>query len=196
MMEMCLRSIMLGKKLRDVPTNTSGVYCFYDLDDTAAYAGLSSDVRGRLRQHLIRQDSSVVSYGRLDIQDISRVEYWETTDTDAAEDSLIHDQRPYLNFGDGSENSAHNSPIDTGNPDGNIRLISHREQAFREEPYARSKQKLEHISRMIDKIKIAGHSTRTKRTLYEHKQILETNLAVFLGIEDPEQAELDFSSES
>jgi excinuclease UvrABC nuclease subunit len=97
---------MLGEKLRDVPTEIPGVYCFYDLDDTPVYVGQSSDIRSRLRQHLVRQDSSVVSYGRLDIWDLSRLEWWETSDKDIAEEALVHKYSPYLNFEDGSETAA------------------------------------------------------------------------------------------
>ncbi|WP_410320857.1 GIY-YIG nuclease family protein [Natronomonas sp.] len=51
------------------------MYCMYDLDGKPAYAGKTSGLRGRLRQHFIRQDSSVVSYGRLDIWDIAAVDW-------------------------------------------------------------------------------------------------------------------------
>ncbi|MFC6954769.1 GIY-YIG nuclease family protein [Halorubellus litoreus] len=184
---------MLGKKLRDVPTGTPGVYCFYDLDDTPAYAGQSSDIRSRLRQHLVRQDSSVVSYGRLDVWDISRLEWWETSDKDVSEEALLHERAPYLNFGDGSKSAVQNAPISLEHPDGEVRLLSQEEQEFREEPYTRSKQKLEHISRMLDKIKLAGHSASTKRTLYEHQRILQTNIAEFLDLDESEQVNFEYS---
>ena len=37
---------------------------------------------------------------------------------------------------------------------------------------------------MVDKIKYANHSDDTRRTLYEHKRILEQNLQEFLGVGD------------
>lgn len=51
--------------LTTVPTGP-GVYCMFDLDDAPAYAGQIGNLRSRLRQHFIRQDSSVSSYGRFD----------------------------------------------------------------------------------------------------------------------------------
>ncbi len=62
--------------------------------------------------------------------------------------------------------------------------MSEDEQVFRRQPYNRVKQKIEHIKRMVDKIKYANHSDDTRRTLYEHKRILEQNLQEFLGVED------------
>jgi hypothetical protein len=132
-----------------------------------------------------------VSYGRLDIWDISRFEWWKTDDRDAAEQALLSHHSPYLNFGTGSDELTSNPPIDLSNPDGEVRLISAEEEAFRAEPYTRSKQKLEHLSRMVDKIKLAGHSDDTKRTLYEHHRILMANVAEFLALEDPHQSDLE-----
>ena len=76
---------MISQSLKTVPTNTPGIYCMFDLDGEPAYAGQTSKLRSRLRQHFIRQDSSVVSYGRLDIWDIAFVDWWSTPDTDQAE---------------------------------------------------------------------------------------------------------------
>lgn len=58
------------------------------------------------------------------------------------------------------------------------------EQEFRRQPYNRVKQKIEHINRMVDKIKYANHSDDARRTLYEHKRILEENLQDSLGVDD------------
>ena len=71
-----------------------------------------------------------------------------------------------------------------------MELVSEEELVFRSDPYNRSKQKLEHLLRMMDKIKLAGHSEDTKKTLYEHKRILSENIAEFLGV-DPKQKEYD-----
>ena len=181
---------MIRETLRTVPTNTPGVYCMLDLDGKPAYAGQTSKLRSRLRQHFIRQDSSVVSYGRLDIWDIAFVDWWSTPDTDQAERALLSEYRPYLNFD--AEISAPSSTIsiDLENPDGTIELVSKKELEFRSEPYNRSKQKLEHLLRMIDKIKLAGHSDDTKKTVYEHQRIFLENIAEFLGVE-PEQRKGD-----
>ncbi|AGN01165.1 hypothetical protein L593_06080 [Salinarchaeum sp. Harcht-Bsk1] len=62
--------------------------------------------------------------------------------------------------------------------------MSDQEQEFRRQPYNRVKQKMEHINRMVDKIKYADHSDDTRRTLYEHKRILEENLQEFLGVDE------------
>ena len=49
---------------------------------------------------------------------------------------------------------------------------------------------------MVDKIKLAGHSDDTKRTLYEHHRILKANLAEFLALEDPHQSDVEEWSDS
>jgi hypothetical protein len=72
------------------------------------------------------------------------------------------------------------------NPDGKIQLVSESELAFRSEPYNRAKQKIDHISRMLDKIKISNHSDKTKKTLYEHQRIFHENLIEFLNIKPEE----------
>lgn len=83
--------------LTPIPTDP-GVYCMFDLDDTPTYAGQTSNLRSRLRQHFVRQDSSVSSYGRLDPWDIASVEWWTTEQTDNAEQDLLGEFQPYLNF--------------------------------------------------------------------------------------------------
>jgi len=65
--------------------------------------------------------------------------------------------------------------------------MSDDEQAFRRQPYNRVKQKIEHINRMVDKIKYANHSDDTRRTLYQHKRILEENLQQFLDVDEIDQ---------
>lgn len=172
---------MISKQLQTIPTHTPGVYCMYDLDEEPAYVGKSGDLRSRLRQHFIRQDSSVVSYGRLDIWDIASVDWWEATNTDRAEIALISEFNPYLNFE--SDMTTLSDTIDAHSPDGTMKLISEEEQEFRSDPYHRSKQKLEHLLRMIDKIKLAGHSDDTKKTLEQHQRIFSENVAEFLDVE-------------
>ncbi|WP_235853612.1 GIY-YIG nuclease family protein [Halosimplex salinum] len=183
---------MLSEKVKQVPTNTPGVYCLFDLDGEPAYGGKSSDVRGRLRQHFIRQDSSVASYGRLDIWDISHLWWWETDQYALAEQHLLEQFSPYLNFDTEHEQPVDSTPIQLDEPTGKIQLIDEEERAFRSQPYNRTKQKLEHLSRMVDKIRLAGHSEKTKQTLYEHQRILQENMGDFLDLSPSEvQAELD-----
>ncbi|WP_049969015.1 GIY-YIG nuclease family protein [Haloferax prahovense] len=187
---------MLGEQLKTVPSGESGVYCMFDLDGEPAYAGRSSDLRSRLRQHFVRQDSSVVSYGRLDIWDIGRVDWWQTPHDKDAEEQLLAHYRPYLNFEEVTAVGDVKTHIDPTCPDDSVALASDDEQRFRSEPYNRTKQKLEHISRMVDKIKLSGHSDDTKRTLYEHERILRENLAEFLDIDAPgEQSTLSIWDE-
>lgn len=159
----------------------------YDLDGEAAYAGKTSNLRGRLRQHFIRQDSSVVSYGRLDIWDIAYLDWWGTKQTDTAERVLLSVLNPYLNFPDEGSSPVEEDIIDTETPTGSVALASDEELEFRAEPYNRAKQKLEHLTRMIDTIKLAGHSNDTKRTLYVHKRIFSENAAEFLDVKPEEE---------
>lgn len=176
---------MISETLGSVPTGTAGVYCMFDLDGEPAYAGQTSALRSRLRQHFIRQDSSVVSYGRLDIWDISYVEWWQTTQQDAAEQQLLSAYTPYLNFDSEVAGGDVKQPISITDPSGTLELLSEDELEFRVQPYNRAKQKLEHLLRMLDKIRLAGHSDRTKRTFYEHNRILQENISEFLGVESP-----------
>ncbi len=155
----------------------------YDLDGEPAYVGRSSQLRARLRQHFVRQDSSVVSYGRLDIWDIAYVDWWETEQTDAAENHLLTDRQPYLNFDAEMSAPTGECPADVEDPSGTIQLLSEEELEFRTQPYNRAKQKLEHLRRMIDKIRLAGHSSDTKETFYEHNRIFQEAVSEFLGVE-------------
>jgi len=72
----------------------------------------------------------------------------------------------------------------TNEPDGRIELMSEEEVQFRSEPYNRSKQKLEHISRMLDKIKLADHGDATRATVEEHHRILEKHIMEFLDADE------------
>lgn len=155
----------------------------FDLDDMPTYAGQTSNLRSRLRQHFIRQDSSVASYGRLDPWDIAYVAWWTTEQTDQAEQTLLSELQPYLNFTAENDSGPSQDAINIKAPDGRFALMSDEEQEFRRQPYNRVKQKTEHINRMVDKIKYANHSDDTRRTLYEHKRILEENLQNFLGVD-------------
>lgn len=156
----------------------------FDLDNTPTYAGQTTNLRSRLRQHFVRQDSSVASYGRLDPWDIASVAWWTTEQTDAAEQDLLSEFQPYLNFAAENDTQSSQGEIDVEEPDGTFALMSDEEQTFRRQPYNRAKQKIEHINRMVDKIKYANHSDDTRRTLYEHKRIFEENLQDFLGVDD------------
>lgn len=171
---------MISEELKSIPTKTSGVYCMYDLDNQPTYAGQTSKLRTRLRQHFIRQDSSVVSYGRLDIWDIAYVNWWKTEEPDPAEQRLLAELDPYLNFDSEMVGHRESTDIDIGKPDGTLKLVSDEELEFRSSAYNRSKRKLEHLSKMIDKIKLANHSAETKEKFYEHQRILEESMDRFL----------------
>ena len=180
-----MNSETISEGLKSIPRGKSGVYCIFDLDDEPAYAGKTSNLRSRLKQHFVRQDSSVVSYGRLDIWDVYRVEWWRVDEPDEAEQMLLSSHRPYLNFESEMSSSTQGDVIDLSNPDGVLELITEEELEFRSEPYNRSKQKLEHLTRMIDKIRLAGHSEETRKTVYEHQRILQKSMSEFLGVDDP-----------
>jgi hypothetical protein len=178
---------MISEGLKSVPRKKPGVYCMFDLDGEPAYAGQTGNLRSRLKQHFVRQDSSVVSYGRLDIWDIHRVEWWMVEETDEGEQVLLSDYQPYLNFEDEISSSTQPDVIELKDPDGVLELITEEELEFRSEPYNRTKQKLEHLTRMIDKIRLAGHSEETRKTVYQHQRILRENMSEFLGVENPDQ---------
>ncbi|KXA89209.1 hypothetical protein AKJ57_05680 [candidate division MSBL1 archaeon SCGC-AAA259A05] len=167
-------------EISDFP-ECAGVYCIFDLDETPAYGGQTSNLKGRMKQHFIRQDSSVVSYGKLDVWDIYYVLWWETDRIDKAEKELISFFQPYLNLEDYRQiDPGDMDIINPENPSGKLRIISENESRFRRSAYNRAKQKLEHVSRMIDKIKFAGHTEETRKTVYEHMRILKRNLDKFL----------------
>lgn len=182
---------MLSDKMRDVPNNTPGVYCLFDLDGHAAYGGKSGDLRRRMREHFIRQDSSVVSYGRLDIWDISHLYWWESDKHSIAERHLLEEYDPYLNFSEEHPTPKQPSPIDLEKPNGVVRLLNDEEREFRRQPYNRTQQKLDHLSRMVDKIRLAGHSEQTKQTLYVHLGILQENMRTFLDLDSGSQTDLE-----
>ena len=169
--------------LSPIPTEP-GVYLMYDLNEKPTYAGQSTDLRSRLRQHFVRQDSSVTSYGRLDLRDIASVAWWTTDQTDRAEQDLLKKSQPYLNFSAEINPQWHQDEIEVEEPDGTFAVILDEEKEFRRRPYNRAKQKIEHINRMLDKIKYADHSDDTRRILYEHKRIFEENLQEFLDIDN------------
>ena len=55
----------LRDRVNNLPSK-SGVYCFYDVNDEPAYVGKTGrSIKSRLKQHLIKQDSSISSYENL-----------------------------------------------------------------------------------------------------------------------------------
>ena len=169
----------LKEKIKKIP-NEPGVYCFFDLEENPAYAGKTGrSIRGRIREHLIRQDSSAASYGKFDPWDIYYVLYWETENVDTAEDELIARLNPYLNI---ESRETKEKDVDIENPTGRLNVISGEEAKFRKQPYNRTKQKLEHLERLLDKIKLAEHTQDTQKLLYEHLDVMEENLEEFLDV--------------
>lgn len=169
----------LGDRLRDAPTD-SGVYAMVDIAGLPAYVGRSSNLRSRLRQHFIRQDSSVVSYGRLDVRDIATVAWWETDDDKVAEQALLFEYEPYLNFG---EELTHpiETPIDVTHPDGVIQIRTDDERQQAGQPYVRAQRKLEHLKRLLDKVDFAAHTPETQQAIYAHLSILRTVIDDYLN---------------
>ena len=51
---------MIDFSLRSIP-KTAGVYAMYDRNGSVAYVGLSTNLRGRIEQHVIRRDTSVAT---------------------------------------------------------------------------------------------------------------------------------------
>ncbi len=51
---------MIDFSLRSIP-KTAGIYAMYDRSGGVAYVGLSTNLRGRIEQHIIRRDSSVAT---------------------------------------------------------------------------------------------------------------------------------------
>lgn len=171
-------------RMSDIPSQP-GVYRIIDLDGETAYVGQTgSSIRSRLRQHFVRQDSSVVSYGRLDPWDIRQVDWWVTESGEAklAEQQLLSIENPYLNFGQFLPETSERI-INSDEPNGRFHLVKGQELEFRRKPYYRAKRKLEHMTRMLDKIKFADHSDQTRGSLYEHLAILEENIDSFLDVE-------------
>lgn len=70
----------ISKLIRQAP-KTAGIYAMYERngDSNAAYVGISSNLRNRLRQHMIRRDSSIttsVSAVRLEPDFIEKICWW------------------------------------------------------------------------------------------------------------------------
>ena len=51
---------MIDFSLSSIP-KTAGIYAMYDRSGGVAYVGLSTNLRGRIEQHIIRRDSSVAT---------------------------------------------------------------------------------------------------------------------------------------
>ena len=70
---------MISLSLSQIPKN-SGIYAMYDRNGGVAYVGLSKNLRNRIKQHIIRRDSSVttgVSATILNPDKISRICWWQ-----------------------------------------------------------------------------------------------------------------------
>lgn len=69
---------MIDFSLRSIP-KTAGIYAMYDRSGGVAYVGLSTNLRGRIEQHMIRRDSSAatgVSATVLNPDKVARICWW------------------------------------------------------------------------------------------------------------------------
>ena len=69
---------MIDFSLSSIP-KAAGIYAMYDRSGGVAYVGLSTNLRGRIEQHMIRRDSSVatgVSATVLNPDKVARICWW------------------------------------------------------------------------------------------------------------------------
>ena len=69
---------MIDFTVNSIP-KTVGIYAMYDRNGGVAYVGLSTNLRGRIEQHMIRRDSSVttgVSPAVLNPDKVARICWW------------------------------------------------------------------------------------------------------------------------
>lgn len=173
--------------LSAAPTS-AGVYCLIDLDGRPAYVGQTgSSIRQRLRQHLIRQTSSVTSSGRLDPWDIAEVRWWQTDSPKRAEQFLLEEVDPYLNTKSERTAGDEQVEVDLDNPDGETELASGDTLDERREPYRRAKRKMDHLDILLGKVAYADQGEHVRKAGHAHRRILEENLEAFLDVVPPEQ---------
>jgi hypothetical protein len=156
--------------------NVPGAYLLLDLDERPLYVGSSKNVRNRLVQHFIRQDSSAAADGVLDPYEVLRVVVWYADGmlTNALEAALYHRFRPRWN----RAIPPSPTPLPTltlDNADVVVEVQDTPEQlALRREPLERIEAKLFHLLRAVRKAKIAGASDGTYNALALHSGELHT----------------------
>jgi hypothetical protein len=162
-----------------------GVYLMLDLDEKPIYAGKSTNVRKRLKDHLIRQRSDVVTDGLLDVYEVRSVLIWFQSEAcalplvhedsggffdhlDILESAVIRQFKPRWN------RSKHNwdGPIPTlslDNPDRRIEVIETPEAlAVRQERTERLQNRLLHMLRALRKARVSGASPKVLHALSLH----------------------------
>lgn len=154
--------------LKEVP-DSSGVYCFYDIYGEPIYVGETSNLRDRLRQHLANQNSSVVTYGKLDPLDVWKAEYWCTDRESKAENQLKKEFEPKINT---EKPERAKNVVDPESPKATFHVIEKEEAESRKEPHRRAKQKLSHLDAVVKKLDMGDHDEKTERKVYLHLEEL------------------------
>lgn len=154
--------------------NVPGAYLLLDLDERPLYMGSSKNVRDRLMQQFVRQDSSATADGVLDLYEVLRVAVWyaDGRSTGALEAALYQSFRPRWN----RAVLPSSTPLPTltlDNADVVVDAQDTPEQlALRREPLERIEAKLLHLLRAVRKAKISGASDGTYNALVLHSSEL------------------------
>lgn len=152
-----------------------GVHLFLDVDGEALYAGQTTQMRSRLEQHLVRQDSSATADGLLDPFEIVTVVGWYLDDDKDRRKFLaaIRNQYdPRWNRGVISEAG----PLPTVSLDSADFQIAFQSQAQRDAllvPLVRIEAKLLHLLRATRKARISGSSNSVREALSVHAAELQ-----------------------
>lgn len=154
-----------------------GIYVFYDFDGVVLYVGRSSRLKGRLTEHFIRFNSSVIADSNLDPRDVASIRYWifdEDKETRDLEPAFISKYQPRLNLST-SDIKVKSQTFEISLPDETsssiIELIL--PEYSRDAPLVRLKNKAHLIHEMVLKFELAGVTSKGKRVLVAHcKELL------------------------
>ncbi len=154
-----------------------GIYVFYDFDGAVLYVGRSSRLKGRLTEHFVRFNSSIIADSNLDPRDVAIIRYWifnDDKETKKLEPAFIAKYQPKLNLST-SDIRVKSQTFDISLPDETTSsfIELNLPEYSRDAPLVRLKNKSHLIHEMVLKFELAGVTDKGKRVLVAHcKELL------------------------
>jgi hypothetical protein len=174
----------------DTVKKAPGVYLMLDLDSEPAYAGQTTNLWKRLRDHLVNQRSDVITDVLLDVYEVREVVIWyrieelelplRTDDDDnpevlakrepldVMESAIIKHFKPRWNRAKGRFRGMDLPGLTLDNCDQRIPILSEAELVERTRPIRRIEAKLLHLLRAVRKASVSGESRRVMAGLRQH----------------------------
>ncbi len=153
--------------------NVPGIYIFYGFDNSVLYVGKTKNrLKGRLKEHLVEFNSSVIADRTIDPREIAKVRFWtfqDENEPNRLEGALISKYNPLYNLGRKDRDIRKTEPTIKAPSEEESRIIKlNLPNRERSDPIVRIIHKSRLLYDMGLKFEIAGLTPKGERALTAH----------------------------